>query len=364
MSNSQYDLLALTKAVAERGASDLHLVPGVPPRMRLNGDLEDLAQRPMQLQEIEAMAALVLMPEQINAVHGPEGVADAARFLEGRRWRINVCKHRQPSDENQAQGIAMAFRYLPNKIWSFAELGLPAAFMTDVLQYRKGGGIVLVTGSTGSGKTTSLAAMVDFINVNEPAHIITIEAPVEIIHHSKKSIVTQREMPNDTPSFKDAIRDSLREDPDVILVGEMRDLETIAAALEAAETGHLVLATLHTNSAADTIDRIINVFPANQQQQVRTQLAMTLRAVICQGLVPRADGQGRIAAFELMTATYPIRNHIRRDEAFRIASVIQTQGKAAGMILFDDYLRLLVKQGAITAKTAAIFARSPQDQDL
>lgn len=353
-------LMQLVRMTVQRGASDLHLSPGVSPKIRINGELHDLTDKPLTQEDTSRMMKLILSPEQQNEVTGSAGVADAARYFEGERFRINVFKLRLPSDKEEAQGIAIALRHLPNRILGFEELGLPRSIMQYILQYKRGGGIVLVTGPTGSGKTTTLAAMVDFINQNHSAHIITIEAPVEILHFSKKSLVHQREIPIDTWSFESAVRDSLREDPDVILVGEMRDLETIASAISAAETGHLVLATLHTNSADGTIDRIVDSFPTNQQEQIRTQLAVTIRAIISQALVPKADNSGRVAAFEIMISNHAIRNHIRAKETHRIVSDIQTQGKA-GMILFDDYLRRLVKQGVITLETAIQFARSPQD---
>jgi len=352
-------LLSLTGMAVERGASDLHLSPGLPPRIRLHGDLQDLTDKPLTNQQTTEMMKLILAPEQQNEVTGPAGVADAARFFSGERFRINIFKKRLPADEQEAQGIAMVLRHLPNKIFSFQQLGLPPV-IGSLLEYKRGGGIFLVTGPTGSGKTTTLASMVDYINANRAAHIITIEAPVEIVHQSKKSIVSQREMPIDTPSFKDAVRDALREDPDVILVGEMRDLETISAAVSAAETGHLVLATLHTNSAVDTIDRIVDSFPANQKEQIRTQLAMTVKAILSQALVRKADQRGRVAAFELMITNHAIKNHIRQGDTHRITSVIQTQG-SKGMTLFDDSLRRLISRSVITLEEALRFARSPED---
>jgi twitching motility protein PilT len=240
---------------------------------------------------------------------------------------------------------------------SFDDIGAP-----PVLRHMAGlpRGLVLVTGPTGSGKTTTLATLLHEVNVNRSCHIVTLEDPIEFYHKSEKSVVTQREVGSDVSSFAEALRRVLRQDPDVILLGEMRDLETTAAAISAAETGHLVLGTMHTTGAARTVDRIVDQFPQEQQEQVRTQLAMSLQAVVSQVLLPRADGKGRVAAFEVMTRNSAIENHIRKGETFKIQSVMQTQ-RRLGMQLLDDHLLQLVQDGVITEEVAMRNAQEPRD---
>lgn len=270
---------------------------------------------------------------------------DLSQKLEGiARFRVNVFE--------QIQGISGVFRTIPDEIRSFEELGLPEVLKEIALRDR---GLVLFTGPTGSGKSTSLATMIDHINQQKQLHIITIEDPVEFFHSSSSCMINQRELGINTHSFANALRSALREDPDVILVGEMRDLETIALALTAAETGHLVLATLHTSSAAKTIDRIIDIFPASQKTQVRSMLAESLEAVISQKILPRKDKDGRVVATEVMVANVAIRNLIREDKIYQIPSVIQS-GSNEGMHLLDQDLQRLLNSGLIDRETAAYVA--------
>jgi twitching motility protein PilT len=257
---------------------------------------------------------------------------------------------------SQINGYGVAFRTIPSEIRGFEELGLPEILKDLALHDR---GLVLFTGPTGSGKSTSLAACIDYINEYKELHIITIEDPIEYYHSSRNCLVNQRELGANTHSFANALRSALREDPDVILVGEMRDLETISLALTAAETGHLVFATLHTSSAAKTIDRIIDIFPASQKQQVRSMLAESLEAVIAQKLLPKKSGDGRVAACEVMVATVAIRNLIREDKIYQIPSAIQSGGKS-GMQGLDQDLQRLLHKGLIDRETAALVAENPK----
>lgn len=343
-------LKSLVREMLNKGASDIHLSPSIPPRFRVNGSLVDATDTALSDSDTKAIMNLLASPDQRNEVVGTLGDTDFACFLEEQRFRGNVSRTQG--------GVVIALRYLPNRIPEMHELGLPVNVIKEML-HREGGGIILVTGPTGSGKSTTLASMVDYINNLMPVHIITIEAPVEYIHQHKKASVNQREMPMDTPSFASAIRASLRQDPDVILVGEMRDLETISAAITAAETGHLVFATLHTISASETVNRIIDAFPTNQQDQIRAQLSTSLMSVISQRLLVRADGRGRVAAFEIMINNSAIANLIREGKAFRIPSVIQTNGKI-GMVTFDAYLKMLLARGLITMETALKFSHNPE----
>lgn len=251
----------------------------------------------------------------------------------------------------QRKGLAAVMRVIPEKIKTAQELGLPNA-VTDLINCDRG--LILVTGPTGSGKSTTLAALIHQINMNEEAHIITVEDPIEFVHSNIKSLINQREVGSHTKSFANALKAALREDPDILLVGELRDLETISLALTAAETGHIVFGTLHTNSAAKTIDRIIDVFPAGQQQQIRTMLAESLRGVIAQTLFSRADGQGRVAAYEILRNTKAISNLIREGKIHQIPSAIQT-GSNSGMVLFEKYIEDLVRRGKVSAGDAKTF---------
>ncbi|MEW6065400.1 MAG: type IV pilus twitching motility protein PilT [Bacillota bacterium] len=331
-------------------ASDVHITVGKPPVFRINGLLQSLDNMSSFEQELPRTK---LTPEQTMEM--ARAIMDAGQYkkftemgevdfsysIHGMgRFRINIYKQRG--------SVAMAMRIIRTQIPTMQELGLPE--VTGHLA-RKPRGLVLVTGPTGSGKSTTLAAMIDLINTETSSHIITLEDPVEYLHFHKKSIVNQREIGQDSMSFGNALRAAMREDPDVILVGEMRDLETMATAITAAETGHLVLATLHTTSAAQTIDRIIDAFPPHQQQQIRIQLSSTLQGVICQQLLPKRDGSGRVVAMETMVVTPAIRNLIREGKTHQIVSQIQT-GARFGMQTMDMSLRNLVLNGIVSAETA------------
>ncbi|MBM3977527.1 MAG: PilT/PilU family type 4a pilus ATPase [Planctomycetes bacterium] len=333
----------------QRGASDLHLNPGRPPVLRVNGALVPLAG-PV----LDDAAAELLCRELANDAHWREveqvGTTDFGLAHEsGNRFRVSVLRQRGR--------YSAVLRLIPSKLLSFDEIGLPES-VKELL--RRPRGLILVTGPTGSGKTTTLATMIDWINTNEDAHIITIEDPIEYFHAHKKGLVTQRELGADVPDFPEAIRRALRQDPDVVLVGEMRDLATIAAAITAAETGHLVFGTLHTTGSARTVDRMIDAFPANQQEQIRAQLSVSVLAVISQVLLPRADGKGRVAAFEVMLMNAAIGNLIRKNETNKIQSTIQTS-RRFGMITLDDHLLELVRRGAITRAAALDASQDPRD---
>jgi twitching motility protein PilT len=323
---ARMDIARLLEAVVKYDASDLHLAVGRPPVVRVRGDLRDLGKQPLTPDDTMSLMKSITS-ERHQQELGEKGGADFGfAFGESARFRVSIFK--------QKGNVGLVLRLIPNKLKSFEEIGLPPVIKDVCLRPR---GLVLVTGPTGSGKTTSLATMIDFINTERADHIITIEDPIEYYHKHRKCVVTQRELYADVPSFPEALRRALRQDPDVILVGEMRDLETISVAITSAETGHLVMGTLHTTGAAETINRIVDAFPTNQQAQVRTQLASTLIAVISQTLLPTADGTGRIAAFELMFASDAIKALMRKGETYKINSHIQTSGKE-GMILLDDFL--------------------------
>ncbi len=331
-----------------RGASDLHLAAGVRPMLRVDGEL-----RPLE--------APALVPDALDAalrgLMNDRQCEEFEHFLEAdftvelpsiARFRVNVFR--------QSAGAAAVFRTIPSEVPTMAGLGLGPRFAAICRQRR---GLVLVTGPTGSGKSTTLAAMIDFINENRAGHILTIEDPIEFVHVGKRALVNQREVHRDAKSFNRALRAALREDPDVILVGEMRDLETIRLALTAAETGHLVFATLHTISAVKTIDRIVDVFPAEEKSAVRAMLSESLRAVVSQALLKRVDG-GRVAAHEIMLGTPAIRNLIREGKVAQMFSAMQT-GTAMGMQTLDGCLHRLVDEGAIDRETAKAQAHNPKE---
>jgi len=320
------DIARLLEAVIKYDASDLHLAVGRPPAVRVRGEMHNLGNTPLTSDDTTSLMKSIT-PERHQQSLGEHGGADFGfAFGDQARFRVSVFK--------QKGACGLVLRQIPNRLKTFEQIGLPPIIKDVCMRPR---GLVLVTGPTGSGKTTSLATMIDYINTERADHIITIEDPIEYYHKHKKCVVTQRELGVDVPSFVEALKRALRQDPDVILVGEMRDLETISTAITAAETGHLVFATLHTTGAAETINRIVDAFPTNQQAQIRTQLAATLIAVVSQTLVPSADGKGRVAAFELMFANDPIKALMRKGETFKINSHIQTAGKE-GMILLDDFL--------------------------
>ena len=332
----------------DSGASDLHLSVGSVPMVRINGTMKPLDMDPLLEDEMESIIPQVMDEDQIQVFQEKKEI-DFSASLDGKgRFRVNFF--------NQVKGLAGVFRTIPEVVKDSEELGIPPVLMNLALLNR---GLVLLTGPTGSGKSTTLAAMVDHINIKRKCHIITIEDPVEYYHHTKESLINQRELGANTHSFANAMRAALREDPDVILVGEMRDLETISLALTAAETGHLVLSTLHTSSAVKTIDRIIDIFPPGQKGQIRSMLSESLEAVIAQKLLPTKDGKSRVPACEVMIATTAIRNLIREDRIYQIPSIIQSGG-VEGMQSLDQDLQRLVTQGSIERKTAKGIAENPK----
>jgi len=324
----------------EKGASDVHLNIGIPPIVRLNGKLTKTKFPILSADDVHEMIYTLISDEQKKDFEKNRQLDFSYEMKNVSRFRINIFRHRL--------GEAAAIRLIPTNILTISELGLPDVIATLA---EKDKGIVLATGPTGSGKSTTLAALIDIVNTSRYEHIISIEDPIEYIHQHKNCVVSQREIGEHTDSFATALRVALREDPDVILVGEMRDLETISMALRAAETGHLVFSTLHTNSAADTIERMINAFPAHQQAQARLQVAGTIEAVIAQTLIPTVDGQSRIAAMELMLATPAIRNLIRDEKIHQIPSTIQISRKM-GMQSLDQSLKDLLMEGKITRENA------------
>ncbi|RKY39774.1 MAG: type IV pili twitching motility protein PilT [Candidatus Omnitrophota bacterium] len=330
------ELRELLDLCIDRNASDLHLVVGKPPMLRQDGRLETIEETPLSVEDTERISESLLSKEQRGAMEEKGQAEFSFSFKDIARFRVSVYKERK--------GLGIALRLLPQRIMSFAEIGLPPS-TADLLCKRQG--LILVTGPTGVGKTTTLASMIDFINSNWVKHIITIEDPIEYYHPHKKSIITQRELNSDIPSFSEAVIASLRQDPDVIMIGEMRDLSTIEAALTCAETGHLVLSTLHTVNASKTIDRIVDVFPTYRQNQIRIQLSTVILAVFSQRLIPRASGRGRIAGFEIMIATPSIRNLIRENQSYKINTDIQTGGKY-GMCTLASSLMNLYKRKLIS----------------
>jgi twitching motility protein PilT len=336
----------LARAVRE-GASDIHLHSGAPLRFRRHGQLADVEPSPLTSAEVERLLADLLTEEQREAL-ARHGQVDLAHTLPGvGRFRVNAYR--------QQRGLDAVFRAIPPHPPTLEELGLPASLarFADFHQ-----GLVLITGPAGCGKSATLAAMIDIVNGARRDHIITIEDPIEVLHPSRQCLVNQRQVGRHTGSFARALRAALREDPDVIAIGELRDLETISLALTAAETGHLVLATLHTNNAIRTINRILGVFPPSQQDQIRTMLAESLRAVISQRLIPRADGSGRVVALEVLVANKAVGNLIRENKTFQIKSVLQTGG-SQGMCMLDASLAELVKAGAISREQAQLNAEDP-----
>ncbi|WP_250656412.1 type IV pilus twitching motility protein PilT [Alkalimarinus coralli] len=342
------DITELLAFSAKQGASDLHLSSGLPPMIRVDGDVRRINLPPMEHKEVHALIYDIMNDKQRK---------DFEEFLETdfsfevpgvARFRVNAF--------NQNRGAGAVFRTIPSKVLTMEDLGMGQVFK-DVAAVPRG--LVLVTGPTGSGKSTTLAAMIDFINDNRYDHILTIEDPIEFVHESKKCLVNQREVHRDTLGFNEALRSALREDPDIILVGELRDLETIRLALTAAETGHLVFGTLHTTSAAKTIDRVVDVFPANEKAMVRSMLSESLQAVISQTLMKKVGG-GRVAAHEIMIGTPAIRNLIREDKVAQMYSAIQT-GAQLGMQTLDQCLTNLLQKGLITREAAREKAKMPEN---
>ncbi|MGZ8867736.1 MAG: type IV pilus twitching motility protein PilT [Thermoanaerobaculia bacterium] len=331
----------LLNALVELKGSDLHITTATPPQVRVHGKLQTLDLPVLGAAETKALAYSVLTDaqkkrfEETLELDFSFGIRGLARF------RCNVF--------NQRGAVAAVYRVIPETIRTFQELGLPPVLAALSERPR---GLVLVTGPTGSGKSTTLAAMIDKINTERREHILTIEDPIEYIHQHKGCLVNQREVHSDTQGFANALRAALREDPDIVLIGELRDLETIESALRIAETGHLTFATLHTNSAAQTINRIIDVFPAHQQGQIRTQLSLVLEGIVCQALLPRADGQGRAMALEVMVPTPAIRNLIRDDKVHQIYSTMQTGQEKLGMQTMNQSLATLYQKRLITLDQA------------
>ncbi|MBM7332275.1 MAG: type IV pilus twitching motility protein PilT [Alcanivorax sp.] len=340
------DITELLAFSAKNGASDLHLSAGLPPMIRVDGDVRRINLPPMEHKEVHALVYDIMNDKQRK---------DYEEFLETdfsfevpgvARFRVNAF--------NQNRGAGAVFRTIPSKVLTMEDLGMGKVFQ-KISDFPRG--IVLVTGPTGSGKSTTLAAMMNYINESRYEHILTIEDPIEFVHESKKCLVNQREVHRDTLGFAEALRSALREDPDIILVGEMRDLETIRLALTAAETGHLVFGTLHTTSAAKTIDRVVDVFPAEEKSMVRSMLSESLQAVISQTLMKK-NGGGRVAAHEIMIGTPAIRNLIREDKVAQMYSAIQTGG-ALGMQTLDQCLQGLVQKGVVSREAAREKAKSP-----
>jgi twitching motility protein PilT len=344
----------LLRVLVDQNGSDLHLTTNTPPQNRVHGKLRQLDLPPLNPAETKQITYSVLTDQQkkrfeetleLDFSFGIRGLA---------RFRCNVF--------NQRGAVGAVYRLIPEEIKGFSELGLPSVIANLAERPR---GLVLVTGPTGSGKSTTLAAMIDKINTERNDHILTIEDPIEYIHPHKGCLVNQREVHSDTQSFSNALRAALREDPDIVLIGELRDLETIESALRIAETGHLTFATLHTNSAAQTINRIIDVFPAHQQGQIRTQLSLVLEGIVCQALLPRADGKGRVVSLEIMVPTPAIRNLIREDKVHQIYSMMQAGQEKLGMQTMNQSLATLYHKRLISLEMA-IAASSLKDelQDL
>jgi twitching motility protein PilT len=335
------DLVTAMQEVVSQGASDLHLSVDSPPMLRIDGSLRPAGSSVTWSREKIKAALLSILTEPQQEIFEKELELDFAYTIAANaRFRVNIYQQRG--------SMGGAFRIIPTELKQLTELGVPESVGKFAQLAR---GLVLVTGPTGSGKSTTLAAMVDLVNSTRADHIVTVEDPIEFLHQHKKSIVNQREVGADTHSFAAALKHVLRQDPDVILIGELRDLETISVALTAAETGHLVFATLHTQDAPQTIDRVIDVFPPHQQGQVRTQLAATLQGVVCQTLVKRADGKGRVVATEILVATPAIANLIREGKTYQIVSMMQA-GRAQGMHTMDQHLADLVTAGTITYAAA------------
>ena len=344
MSEGVYKLLAFS---LQKGASDLHLSTGLSPMIRLNGDMTRLDVPPMSTEQLTSMLDEVMNEEQKKEFAKELDIDFAIEVSKIGRFRVNLFL--------QARGPAAVFRAIPTQAPTLEELKMPKILGELALRER---GLILVTGPTGSGKSTTLAAMVNHINENRRGHIITVEDPIEFIHQSKNCLVNQREVGHHTQTFSSALRGALREDPDVILVGELRDLETTQLAITAAETGHVVFGTLHTNSAPKTVDRLIDVFPSDQQAQIRSMFSESLAGIISQVLVKKKDGTGRACALEILVAIPAIRNQIREDKTTQIVSMIQT-GSCHGMQSMDQCLKRLVMEGVVSPQEAAAKAANP-----
>jgi len=345
---SDVEMNELLQLCVDEGASDLHLSVGQAPILRIHGSLHAIDSSSLTPDDTERLMKSITSPDHQQKVREQGGTDFGFGFGEKARFRVSVLKTKG--------NVGIVLRQIPSTLMSLDDIGLPPQVKELLFRPR---GLILVTGPTGSGKTTTLASMLNLINMQRDVHIITIEDPIEYYHEHKKSIVTQREIGVDVPSFKEALRRALRQDPDVILVGEMRDLETMEAAITAAETGHLVFATLHTTGAARTVDRIVDAFPTNQQDQIRTQLSVGIVAVISQLLLVRADQPGRAAAFEVMISTPSIQALIRDNKTYRITSDIQT-GAKFGMITLDAHLMALYQAGRIHYEDLITKAQDPE----
>jgi twitching motility protein PilT len=341
----------LLKGLVDLNGSDLHITTNSAPQVRIHGKLQPLDLPPLTAADTKQLAYSVLTDSQKKRFEESQELDFSFGIRGLARFRCNVF--------NQRGAVAAVYRVIPEKIKTFDELGLPPVISNLAERPR---GLVLVTGPTGSGKSTTLAAMIDKINRERHEHILTIEDPIEYIHPHHNCVVNQRELHSDTQSFGAALRAALREDPDIVLIGEMRDLETIESALRIAETGHLTFATLHTNSAAQTINRIIDVFPAHQQGQIRTQLSLVLEGIVCQALLPRTDGKGRVVAMEIMVPTPAIRNLIRDDKIHQIYSSMQTGQEKVGMQTMNQALATLYHRRVITLEVA--LSASSQREEL
>src|SRR5471032_1405624 len=341
-----YEMNDLLELMVDQGASDLHLQVGQPPTLRLSGSMTPIDGAPLTPMDTEKLMLSITPDAHVSSVKLNGGADFGFAFGDKARFRVSVLK---------AKGnYGLVLRQIPNKMFGLRDIGIPDKIKELLYRPR---GLILVTGPTGSGKSTTLASMVNYINENRDGHIITIEDPIEYYHNHKRCLVTQREVHVDVPSFAEAIRRALRQDPDIILVGEMRDLETIEAAISAAETGHLVFGTLHTNGAAKTVDRIVDAFPANMKDMIRTQLASSLQAVISQVLCKKIGG-GRIAGYEIMVTTNSIASLIRENKTFRISSDIQT-GANLGMITMDTHLMNLVNRELVSPDEVLEKAQDP-----
>ena len=347
-----YEMVSLLRMLIDREGSDLHLAVDNPPCGRVHGSIIHFGTLPLTPEDTERLMKSIASVDNQQELQEVGGSDFGFAFEDIARFRVSIFKQRGH--------VGLVLRIIPRKISTMEELGLPLSLRDIINQPR---GLILVTGPTGSGKSTSLAAMIDWLNTEFDHHIITIEDPIEFYHNHKKSIITQREVGVDVPTFSEALRRALRQDPDVILVGEMRDLETIEAAVTAAETGHLVFGTLHTTGAVRTIDRLVDAFPANQQEQIRTQLAGNLKAVISQSLLKVKQGFGRVAAFEIMIATPAIQNLIRDNKSYRITSAVQT-GHKYGMNLLDEHLMALYRKGIVTYEAAAAKCQNIADFEV
>lgn len=326
----------LFQLMVSQKASDLHLSAGAPPYLRIHGEMVPLQHPPLDNEAVQALVFEIMTDRQKRIFVENWELDCSYQVKDLARFRVNIYM--------QQRGLGAVFRVIPEKLQTAKELGLPTQ-ITDLINVPRG--LVVVTGPTGSGKSTTLATLINSINISRKEHIITIEDPIEFVHHNQQCLINQREVTSHTKSFANALKAALREDPDIVLVGEMRDLETIQLAMTAAETGHLVFGTLHTNSAAKTIDRIIDVFPDNQQAQIRTMLSDSLRGVIAQTLFPRKDQRGRVAAFEVLINIPAIANLIREGKTFQVPSTMQVN-QESGMLTFETHVTKLVNEGKIS----------------